>query len=374
MDLIKISGRIVYTTRIRRFLSCLIFLFLIISCENLNNQQSWAVIRWEQGRAKGIVIGSKHLLNQPKDSIVSHLKIIRETDNHSTKILGEYSIESDSVLFRPLIPFSPGSHYHVYWKEENISEFDIPARGWEDLSKVLDVYPGIDTVPENLLKFYIHFSNSMAEGRAYENLFLIRDGKDTLSSVFLDLQQELWNRERTILTVWLDPGRIKRDLQPNKELGPPLSAGSSYNLVIKRDWLDSYGSGLQDDFNKFFYVGGKDTQKPDIEKWVIKIPATKTVDPLIVKFNEPLDYILAGNSIQVFNKLGEVKGNIQVGEKETVFRFIPGTAWLPGNYTLIAASRLEDLAGNNLERLFDQEVGNDKPNTKTSFELVFTIK
>ena len=44
------------------------------------------------------------------------------------------------------------------------------------------------------------------------------------AGTFLDLQPELWNAEGTVLTLWLDPGRIKRDLIPNKELGIPLKA------------------------------------------------------------------------------------------------------------------------------------------------------
>ena len=66
----------------------------------------------------------------------------------------------------------------------------------------------------------------MQEGQALENITVIKNGKDTIPSIFLDLQPELWNKERTILTLWLDPGRIKRDLQPNKKLGLPLELGA----------------------------------------------------------------------------------------------------------------------------------------------------
>ena len=62
-----------------------------------------------------------------------------------------------------------------------------------------------------------HFSQPMQEGVSAEHICLVKGEKDTLKNVFLDLQPELWNHDRTMLTLWLDPGRIKRDLQPNRQ-------------------------------------------------------------------------------------------------------------------------------------------------------------
>ena len=81
------------------------------------------------------------------------------------------------------------------------------------------IYPTQDTVPENLLKIYLQFSKPMREGQALRHIELLKNNRDTLPGVFLDLQPELWNVDRTTLTVWLDPGRIKRDLQPNGPIG-----------------------------------------------------------------------------------------------------------------------------------------------------------
>jgi hypothetical protein len=49
-------------------------------------------------------------------------------------------------------------------------------------------------------------------------------------------QPNLWNKEATALTHWLDPGRIKRDLQPNQRLGNPLVFGEHCTLVVDRRW------------------------------------------------------------------------------------------------------------------------------------------
>ena len=48
--------------------------------------------------------------------------------------------------------------------------------------------------------------------------------------IFLTLETELWNADHTELTLWLDPGRIKKDLIPNQKLGIPIKNGNSYEL------------------------------------------------------------------------------------------------------------------------------------------------
>ena len=132
------------------------------------------------------------------------------------------------VIFKPMIAFTRGLKYKVYVRNELIDEIaDTDLLIQSTAPEVVAVYPALDTLPENLLKFYIRFSKPMQEGDELQHIHLIKDGRDTMSSVFLDL--ELWNNERTMLTLWLDPGRIKRELQPNKLLGPPLNKGSIIN-------------------------------------------------------------------------------------------------------------------------------------------------
>jgi hypothetical protein len=144
--------------------------------------------------------------------------------------------------------------------------------------------------------------------------------------------------------------------------------------VIKKSWRDSYGAPLVKGFHKKFFVSRPDTQKPDINRWTIKVPVANSSDQLIILFNEQLDYILSGNSLQIFNKMGELNGTVRIVHNESVFQFVPNSAWLPGDYTLVAAPRLEDLAGNNLKRLFDEETVTDKLASKNVFKRVFTIK
>jgi hypothetical protein len=73
----------------------------------------------------------------------------------------------------------------------------------------------------------------MMESRSAGFIKLVKNGTDTLHDAFLDLQPELWNEDRTVITLWLDPGRIKRDLQPNLKLGAPLQQSEKYRSLFQ---------------------------------------------------------------------------------------------------------------------------------------------
>ena len=98
------------------------------------------------------------------------------------------------------------------------------------------VYPSIDVLPENQLKFYVHFSAPMSRGDSYQHIRLLdADGKP-VDAPFLELAEELWDDTGQRLTLLLDPGRVKRDLKPHKEVGRAMVDGGRYTLVIRDDW------------------------------------------------------------------------------------------------------------------------------------------
>lgn len=69
-----------------------------------------------------------------------------------------------------------------------------------------------------------------------------------------------------------------------------------------------------------------------------------------------------------------VKGNFEVNSNGTVVDFIPAIAWKPSNYTLEAEARLEDLAGNNLNHLFDVDLTQKQHQPKDLYKKSFVIK
>ena len=58
---------------------------------------------------------------------------------------------------------------------------------------VARVTPSADRVPENLLKFYLHFSAPMSRGEVYDRVRLLDARRPAVDLPFLGLGEELWD-------------------------------------------------------------------------------------------------------------------------------------------------------------------------------------
>src|SRR5262249_32867051 len=140
------------------------------------------------------------------------------------------------------------------------SVFQAPRRSETPTTRVSQVYPSSDTLPENLLKFYIHFTAPMSRGNIYDHIHLRDESGKEVELPFLEIDEELWDPTMTRLTLFIDPGRIKRGVRPLEEVGPSLEAGKSYTLVIGREWRDGVGNPLKQGFEKAFKVAPPDRE------------------------------------------------------------------------------------------------------------------
>jgi hypothetical protein len=274
-------------------------------------------------------------------------------------MVGTYGVESGGLVFRPRFPVAPGMHvravFHAPGGEALEAGFAVP-KGAPPASttRVAHVYPSTDILPENQLKFYIYFSAPVQKGEAWRHIQLLNQEGAAVELPFLEIDQELWDRENTRLTVLFDPGRIKRGLVPRQEMGPAIEEGKSYTLAIARDWPDARGAPLAEAFRKSFRVGPPDRQPIDVAKWRITPPRAGTREPLAIAFGEPLDYALLQHAIAV----PDAAGTAEVARDETEWRFTPAEPWAAREYRVIVATSLEDLAGNRVGRAFDVDVFN----------------
>ena len=219
---------------------------------------------------------------------------------------------------------------------------------------VSHIYPSAEQLPENQLKFYLHFSAPMSRGEAYRHIHLL-DGKGhEVEGAFLELGEELWDREMVRFTLLCDPGRVKRGLKPREELGPVLQESGHYTLVVDRAWRDAAGNPLADSARKSFGVLAPDDLPIDPAAWKVEPPSAAGRDPLVVRFGESLDHSLLQRVLEVQSADGEkVAGAIDVVDSETCWRFRPQEPWLPGDYRLVVRTTLEDLAGNSIGKTFE---------------------
>ncbi|MEL7121845.1 MAG: hypothetical protein AAFO07_20525 [Bacteroidota bacterium] len=222
---------------------------------------------------------------------------------------------------------------------------------------VTAIYPSTDTLPENLLRMYIHFSQPMKTIGNLEQIKLLDDsGKEVQGAIFNNVY-ELWDNEQQQLTLIFDPSRVKTALKVNEELGRALQEGRHYQLVID-SLKDVYGIPLSAPFRKSFWVGPEDVIPPDHITWEIATPPLNTRSPLTIHFPDMLDlFSLQQRLILTHQNNQAIDGNIEIGPYEKTWQLIPARPWQSGNYTLYIHTRLEDPAGNNLNGLFDHKKG-----------------
>ena len=128
-------------------------------------------------------------------------------------------------------------------------------------------FPDAGQLPENLLKFYIHFSAPMSQGRVYQHFKLLDEKDKPIAWPWLELDEELWNPDGTRFTLFFDPGRIKQGLKPREDLGPALEKGKKYTLMIDAGWTDAANRPLKASYRKTFTVGEPVEKCPAMETW-----------------------------------------------------------------------------------------------------------
>lgn len=291
-------------------------------------------------------------------------------------VLGRGYVDGHIFVFEPRFSLRPGIEYRVEFKPANLkARLQLPTEKVIHTTRIGAVYPSSPVVPENLLKFYLVFSAPMSRGNSYQHITLFDESQKPVELPFIEIGEELWDSEQQRLTLLLDPGRIKRGLKPNKEVGPPLASGRQYTLVIDKEWQDARQQPLAQEFRKEFKVGPFDASQPDPSSWRLLIPKRDSRDPLTVDLAEPLDHALLEHCLTVhLSGSPQFEGNVTLTENETVWQFIPLEPWQAGKYVLRVDTRLEDLAGNSTQRAFEVA---DTPRATTTppfVELPFVIE
>ena len=297
-------------------------------------------------------------------------------------VLGTYRIEASELIFQPRFPLQPGLTYQAFFSPGGTAStassqtrltatFLVPKPDIAPSTRLQQVFPSIDVLPENQLKLYLHFSAPMSRGEAYGWIRLLDDSGQPVVLPFLELDEELWDREGKRLTLLFDPGRIKRGVRPLEEIGPAIEAGKRYTLEIDSSWRDAEGRPLIEGHEKSFSVSGPDRESPGIQSWKLAPPDAGNTDPLVVELPEPMDHALLLRTLEVVDSRGNrIAGSIHIDRRETRWQFTPQRPWTAGDYLLEIETTLEDLAGNRVNRLFEVDVF-ERVEREVSRESVF---
>lgn len=297
----------------------------------------------------------------------------------SNAIQGHYTKDAGYLIFKPYFPFESGMTYVVRTMNDKADgtysyhPFQIGKKEIVEEAKVISIYPSANQLPENLLRFYIYFNTPMKKGQALKYIQLLDEEGNIDRHAFMEFKQELWSADGKRLTVLFDPGRIKRGVSTNELRGPALIEGKRYKLSISGTWQDVHGQQLTINTIKEFVVDNGYRQHLKINDWEIDVPKVNTNESLTIKFDRIIDHALIQSMITLKNGDNNLAGNWEILENEQLIRFIPEKKWSEGNYRIMFDSRLEDVAGNNLENLLDHKKSDEENNSETHLYLDFKI-
>jgi hypothetical protein len=313
--------------------------------------------------------------------VIDTARIRVSVGNDSTPIAGRYFRSDSGLVFRPLFPFDSGREYKAVLTRRSGAQvamsFKLPARSRLAATRVTQIYPTPDTLPENQLRIYIEFSAPMSrEGGLPFVKLLDGDGKE-VKNAFLPIDAEFWNHEHTRHTLFLDPGRVKRGILPNEEMGRALVAGKRYSIVVDSSWRDGRGQPLVASHAKRFRARAADYKPISLDSWTVLPPRAASTSPLIVRFGEPLDHGLLVRALGVEDQTGKpIDGRIDVSAGEDEWRFTPAGPWVAGDYRILVLEFLEDLAGNRVNRAFEVDLFTraDSTTRPSRFTLPFRVR
>ncbi|TSE11414.1 Ig-like domain-containing protein [Aquimarina algiphila] len=322
--------------------------------------------------------GKTRLTITDEFNLSNNLKVYRgqiseEELDRTHPILGTIQIDELELHFTPLVPFGWNQEYTFIYNN-TIEYFTLEIPEAYNYLAVEAIYPSAKSLPSNLLKWYVQFSHPVNEVHVYDYIRFINNQGDTLSRTTLSLENALISEDGKLLTVWIEPGRQKRDLIPNKQLGPVFENDAMYQLIVLKNIKDRQGVSMQKDFTHLFKITYADRIQPSMGSFKILPPENN--DDLVIFLGESMDYGSTLNSMKIINaEKQEIYGEWQLTNNESTLIFTPKHPWKKGQYQVLIDSRLEDLAGNNLNRLFDSGVSIlDKKQLCDEYKLEFSIK
>jgi hypothetical protein len=282
----------------------------------------------------------------------------------------------------PQSPVTRGVTYEAVFAGDRLAsvrppltaEYTLPVDRSASEARVTGVYPVQPVLPANLLKFYVHFSQPMAEGKLFQYARLLDSQGTPIAQAFHEM--ELWDDDHRRLTLLINPGRTKRHLGLSESLGPVLRENASYTLEIRAGLPDQAGRPLAKALAHSFRTAGFDREQPRLDRWQLAPPRTESREPLRVRFDDALDHALAARVIWVEDSQGQpVPGQPAVDAEARNWTFTPEAAWAKSEYALIAEGELEDRAGNNLARRFETMSASEKPKPEPpQFRREFVVR
>jgi hypothetical protein len=289
------------------------------------------------------------------------LAVVTDGDSSATPILGDYALDGSTLTFRPRFGLVRGETYRATaFGADATAVATVDYRPADAVpaepTKLVSITPRGETLPANVLRFYLTFSAPMREGReVLERIRLVDPDGREIGAPWRDL--ELWNADATRLSLFLHPGRIKKGVNLREELGPLLLPGTTYQIVVEASLRDATGRPLGREYRRTIRTADELRTPIDVARWTIRFVEVGSRDPLRVSFDRPLDAALVERCLEVRESEGRaVSGRGALDPTQKSWTFHPTHPWKHRAYRLDIDPVLEDVCGNTPIRAFDTDL------------------
>lgn len=291
-----------------------------------------------------------------------------------TGILLTVKKSTEGLIIQPYMPLLDGEYSlnlslsnNNQWEKQFI--VSSPSKQPKNAPDVIGISPANAVIPANTLRLYLHFSEPMQSGQARTMIYLVKPNGTPDNLAFLPTPIELWDASQTRLTLLLDPGRVKQDVGPNLALGAPLQENQQYQLVVARGMKAATGKTTSANHYISLNVVAAERRRFIMKDWIIDVPDVNSKTPIKVHFDRVIDPSNTLRNLHIESLQGtKIVGNSQVIDRSWIFT--PSEYWKSGDFRLVAAGSLEDIAGNRLSTAFDSVAGTAKSDPEFGVRLI----
>ena len=290
--------------------------------------------------------------------------------SESPPMLGKHSIEGATVRFTPRYPLRPGLRYRVTLVAQESGsrpmtrDVTVSEEANGKVAEISHVFPTAAVLPENQLKFYLHFSAPMARGESYEHLQLLKADGQPVDLPFLEIGEELWDGSGRPVHVADRPGPNQAGRQTARGPGAGPRGGTRVHAHDRRGVEGCGRAAARERFPQAIQSFPPDPNGDRPGRVEGDTASSRNERSVHGSLSCPLDRGLLERTLTIFDPSGDrVSGRIAISDEERLWQFHPETAWKSGKYHLAVDTALEDLAGNQIGRPF--EVDRTEQITKT---------
>lgn len=219
--------------------------------------------------------------------------------------------------------------------------------------EVVQIDPASQSIPENVLRMHVRFSEPMREGYFSDHIELVDlETGAVIPRAFYDSFYELWSKDHRRLTLLVDPGRVKTELQAHDEMGRAFANGRRYELRVLPQWKTMSGEELAQPFAWQFMVEPEIRTAMSPDAWQIEAAAGQVT----IAFDRVVDLHSLNAHMRVLDaSVAPImeEWTLDPSGRVATVRFDPQR--IPTQIAL--RHRFEDVAGNTVAAAFDHVKG-----------------